>query len=302
MVDLGMPRMEIPADWRTRPERAAVARQYGLALERGEILYFPLTPLVFAPGELDFLRSQKQSAAQYHKNIAYRPATDRITGYAGEESERMHRVLGGFSRAAQRFLKEFFPYYRFETEYASFRPLAEESRKLKPHARNDLLHIDNFPTRPTGGSRILRFFINLHATRPRHWRTGPAFPALAREYASGSGLIERTRAQEPWQKWLRLAARLGLAGVSRPAYDRFMLSFHHWLKDNAAFQALPGHEEWDFPPLSAWMVYTDTVSHAVLGGQYALEQTMLVRRESLLAPEIAPVTIVEQLLATSATA
>ncbi len=290
-----MPRVEIPAGWRRQPE--AEARQRGRALEKGEILYFPVSPLAFAPNDLDFLRAQKQSAAQYHKNIAYRPGEDRVTGYAGTEADRMRRVLGEFSRAAQRFLKEFFPYYRFETEYASFRPLAEESRPLKPHARNDLLHVDNFPTRPTGGHRILRFFVNLHPERDRHWRTGPAFAELAQRFAVPSGLIERTRGQESRQSWLRRLARLGLPVVIRPAYDRFMLGFHHWLKDNAEFQSAPGHEEWHFPPLSAWMVYTDTVSHAVLGGQYALEQTMLVRRESLLAPESAPATIVEQLLA-----
>jgi hypothetical protein len=43
------------------------------------------------------------------------------------------------------------------------------------------------------------------------------------------------------------------------------------------------------------MVYTDTVSHAVLSGQYALEQTLLVAPEAMVRPEIAPLGVLEQM-------
>jgi hypothetical protein len=46
------------------------------------------------------------------------------------------------------------------------------------------------------------------------------------------------------------------------------------------------------------MVFTDTVSHAVLRGQYALEQTFIVARESLALPERAPIAILERLAGT----
>src|SRR5690349_22648284 len=49
-------------------------------LEAGNILYFPQTPFSFPDGDLKFLLASKQTGAAYHKNIAYRPAENRITG------------------------------------------------------------------------------------------------------------------------------------------------------------------------------------------------------------------------------
>ena len=43
------------------------------------------------------------------------------------------------------------------------------------------------------------------------------------------------------------------------------------------------------------MVFTDMVSHAVLKGRYALEQTFLVARDSLVLPEKAPIAILERI-------
>lgn len=292
-----MARITVQQDWRLTadPEQAA-ARERCRALERSDILYFPRTPLHFEEDDLQFLRTQKQSGAGYHKNIAYRPGQDRITGYAGAQEERMRAVLGRFSRAAQNLMRECLSPFTLEIEYASFRPLAEETRQLKTHARNDLLHVDNFPTRPTHGNRILRFFVNLHPALPRVWRTGPPLPELLARFGASSGVIQKTRAGVGKQKWLRGLQRLGLPVKARPEYDRFMLSFHHWLKENQEFQNDPGHARWEFPPMSSWMVFTDTASHAVLGGQFALEQTMLVKRQSLLLPEIAPSTLIENLI------
>jgi hypothetical protein len=47
--------------------------------------------------------------------------------------------------------------------------------------------------------------------------------------------------------------------------------------------------------MSSWLVFTDMVSHAVLAGQYALEQTFIVSRKALLCPDQAPVNILERL-------
>jgi len=43
------------------------------------------------------------------------------------------------------------------------------------------------------------------------------------------------------------------------------------------------------------MVYTDGVPHAVLSGQYALEQTFIVPAQALVSPQAAPVTVLEAL-------
>jgi hypothetical protein len=41
------------------------------------------------------------------------------------------------------------------------------------------------------------------------------------------------------------------------------------------------------------MVYTDMVPHAVLSGQYALEQTFLVEHSALVTPESSPLSVLE---------
>ena len=58
-------------------------------------------------------------------------------------------------------------------------------------------------------------------------------------------------------------------------YDRRMRKFHNWMKDTPEFQD-GEKEELRFPPLSAWMVFTDGVSHACIEGQHAFVDTFVV--------------------------
>ncbi len=64
------------------------------------------------------------------------------------------------------------------------------------------------------------------------------------------------------------------------------------MKDTASFQqAEQGYVEFRFPPFSAWMVYTDMVSHACLSGQYAFIHTSVVPLENCHLPKLAPINI-----------
>jgi hypothetical protein len=74
-----------------------------------------------------------------------------------------------------------------------------------------------------------------------------------------------------------------------------MHRFHNFLKDNEGYQDNARAEVVAFPPGATWMVFTDMVTHAVLSGQFALEQTFLIARESLTHPEHAPVAVLERL-------
>jgi hypothetical protein len=51
----------------------------------------------------------------------------------------------------------------------------------------------------------------------------------------------------------------------------------------------------EFPPMSTWLVYTDGVPHAVMSGQHALEQTFIISRAGLVAPQISPIGVLEKL-------
>jgi hypothetical protein len=171
---------------------------------------------------------------------------------------------------------------KFQTDYASFRPLEEEGRDLPLHKRNDLLHVDAFPSRPTRGGRILRIFTNVNPVRDRVWIVGDRFPQLAARFAEAAGLRKFANASTALRGWKRGLGTLGLPVADRAPYDKFMLHFHDWLKENTAFQnAKQGKEQLEFPPASTWLVFTDCVPHAALSGQFAMEQTFIIPVEAL---------------------
>ncbi len=276
-------------------------------LEEGNILLFSRTPFELPGKDREFLLRQRQTDAGYHKNIAYRPDGDRVTGVARQEAEgarELRRVLRDYSRAAVDFLSRFLRPYsgKWRLDYASFRPQEEAGRKLSRHARNDLLHVDSFPTRPTRGDRIFRLFTNINPSEPRVWRVGETFPELAERFAISSGLLPGVVRVGAARSVLSLLASAGLPVRARPPYDEFMHRFHNYLKENDGYQNTARAEILSFPPGSTWMVFTDMVAHSVLSGQYALEQTFLISRETLTRPEKAPVAVLERLAGRTLTA
>src|SRR6266545_315321 len=287
-------------------EGADREREACRALEAGHILLFPETPFELSEPERQFLLRRRQTEAGYHKNIAYRPAADRVTGVARQNQEDEHRlkeVLRAYSGRAVRFAAGLLPRYgaKWRVDYASFRPQEEAGRRLSTHARNDLLHVDSFPTRPTHGDRIFRVFTNVNPAAPRVWRTGETFPELAERFAVSSGLLRRVSRRGAGRFILARLKSAGLPVRARPPYDEFMHRFHNFLKDNESYQDTARAQVVSFPPGATWMVFTDMVTHAVLSGQFALEQTFLIARSSLTLPEKAPVAVLERLAGQSLT-
>jgi 3-deoxy-D-manno-oct-2-ulosonic acid (Kdo) hydroxylase len=204
--------------------------------------------------------------------------------------------MRNYSGRVLQFMRAVLPRYMADCriDFASFRPQEEEGRDLPTKKRNDLLHVDAFPTRPTNGDLILRVFTNINATQPRVWLTGDPFETVARNYAMDAGLPQiATRPGAPLLHRLLHAA--GLPVAARSAYDRFMLGFHDYLKFNSDYQKNCAKYRFEFPPDSTWMVFTDIVPHAVLSGRFALEQTVIVKRTRLAGKEHAPISILENL-------
>lgn len=269
-------------------------------LEAGNVLFIDRLPINFPEEDYNFLINQRQTEAIYRKNIAYRPRQDILTGAAsGSDPERLRRLMGEFSRQAVRVLSRLLPHYAtgWRTDYASLRPFEEEGRDLSQHSRNDLLHFDAFPTRPTHGDRIMRFFINFNRTRPRVWITTEGFEALAERFAEEAGLLKMgRRSTSPLGRQLaRLGRLVRLPQARRSPYDVIMHRFHNYLKDNEGFQKNCVKQRWEFPPQSSWIVFTDMVSHAVLSGQMALEQTFIVLLRLMVRPEQSPANVLERL-------
>lgn len=268
-------------------------------LERGQVLYYPLCPFPLPEGDDRTFLLQQQLRRLTHKNISYNPATGRVTGHrrtGGGQRERLRGLMSGFSQNATAWLREVLPRYAagLQRDRASFRSEEEATRRLRHSARNDLLHIDAFPNRPSRGRRILRVYVNINLTEPRIWVTSEVFPQLLARYGPAVGLPDRLG--PGWLGKVRQGV-LGLLGwgpLSHSAYDAFMLRLHDFLKTCDEFQERCPKRLWTFVPGSAWVVFTDSCSHAELRGQYALEHSYFVERQVLALPGEAPAALLER--------
>jgi hypothetical protein len=293
-----------PDGWASDVDASERARWYCRQLERGEILFFDQIPFELPQEHREFLSSQHRGDSRLHKNVSYRPKGGVLRGFTSSqpaETKRLHEIMRLYSRAVTRFLSRFLGSYAeaWALDFASYRPLEEEGRNLPLHKRNDLLHVDAFPSRPTRGGRILRVFTNVHPSKPRIWLTGDRFEVLAERFASQAGLQQIAESAASGGALRRGAKRLmqtlGLPSAKRSPYDRFMLRFHDYLKENSDFQRNCQKTRLEFPPNSTWIVFTDCVPHAALSGQFALEHTYIVPVEALLSPEKAPIRVLEAL-------
>jgi len=288
-------------EWKKKENRFKYCKE----LEKGNILFFSDIPFSFPQKEIAFLLEQRQGNSKGRKNIAYKPQVDKITNHESgdpETAKQLHEVLRNYSKRVTDFLSVLLaPYAKdWKHDYASFRPFQEKGRQLRMRARNDLLHVDSFPTRPMHGARILRFFTNINPTEGRRWITSEPFGALAEKYGGAKGVpfppsMKYSLKDRLERKMKEMMRKAGLKVALRSPYDRFMLRMHNFLKENEEFQKNCPKDHWEFPPRSCWIVFTDMVSHAALSGQYALEQTFLVPPKALLYPEESPVSILERL-------
>lgn len=263
-------------------------------LERGEVVFYPRCPFAL-PERADRTFLLAQQLGRGHKNIRFDPRTGRAGGFArrpADDARRLRRLLAEFSRDATVWLALTLPEYArgWELDQVSYRPAEEATRQLRLRARDDLLHVDAFPTRPSNGRRILRLFANVNRTDPRVWVTSDPFPKLLERFGRRVGL--------PGEVQPGLAARLGqgVAGVlrlkrRRSAYDAFMLRLHNLMKADEHFQETCAKRFWHFPPGSAWLALTDTTSYATLRGRYALDHSYFLSPETLALPDASPAAV-----------
>lgn len=280
-------------------------RSWCATLEAGEVLYFPRTPVPIPPADLDVLLGQHQTGSALHKNIAYKPIRDELTGVDAKSSpadsvRQLHDIMRRYSASVEGFLTRFLAPYakRWVLDYASYRPIEEQGRDLPVRRRNDLLHTDAFPTRPTRGWRILRFFHNIHPTRTRDWVIGEPFAKVVGNFTPAHLPIPHADSVFA-RAGKSLAKATGVAALvpqwKRTPYDEFMMRLHNAMKEDSDFQGVCSREYLQFVPGSSWMVYTETVPHAVLAGQYALEQTFLVDPAAMVVPASSPIRVLEKM-------
>ncbi|MBM2854695.1 MAG: hypothetical protein HW417_1623 [Steroidobacteraceae bacterium] len=287
------------ARWRSNPEALRDA------LESNRIVHFPTCPVPLPDqATLDFLRRELPSKLKL-KNISYHPEAGKVSGIEADEAttlrvtDLLRSHLNDISSFLRRVTGDLTDGARIGT--CSFRPIEEKGRNLKPHASNELVHVDAGAYGATNGDRILRFFVNVNAERDRVWATKGTFEEVLDRCGRMAGLLDESGrlavsitkggADRAFSAVVAGLARLNpLATVldSSP-YDRAMRRLHNYMKDDEAFKRdLTGYQEIHFPPNTAWSVFTDGVSHASLEGQFALVTTMIVRRARMRWPERAP--------------
>jgi hypothetical protein len=283
-----------------------VSEQISRALESNHIVYFPRSPVPLPDTQaLQFLRSEVAPLLT-QGNVSYHARARRLMGLkrANHQTyERTTNVLRQHLHNVTGFLQRVLPRQceGWTVGKASFRPLQERGRNLKPYDSNELVHVDTGVLGATNGDRILRFFVNINEREDRVWRSQGTIQDVLDLHGIPSGLLDRTgRLQVAIDKGisdhlLSFAVR-ALSCVSPRArqmdtspYDRAMRQLHRYMKDSEFFKAdqrFP--EQIRFPPGSAWMAFTDGVTHASVSGQFALVSTFILRRRSLRDSHFAP--------------
>ena len=273
------------ADWAAAtPNDAWIA-----ALEAGKVLYFPRLGFEVRPEERALLTPSVLSPDV--RNISL-DTQGKLKGVAGDEAVQraVAGMVGRFSAQAQQLIHGLLPHYTPSLRIAptSYRPAQVETRVQSWRADDKRLHVDSFPSRPNYGERILRVFTNVNPDgAPRVWRVGEPFEDVARRF------LPRAKPYARWQASLLRALRVTKS--FRSEYDHLMLQLHDGMKSDLDYQKNSPQETAAFPPGSVWVCFSDQTSHAVMAGQFMLEQTLHLPAASQYIPDASPLAILSRL-------
>ena len=259
-------------------------------LEAGGVIIFPARPFTLSSSEQCMLNPAVSDGRS--KNISLDPAGGRLSGSGLDAEGRatLEAMIGRFAQTSDSLLAELTPCYAkaLQRRRTSFRPDAIADRALSRRKDDRRLHVDAFPASPVQGRRILRVFANVNPVgEARVWNVGEEdFEATARRFRSRLTARGRTA---------RFKAALGVTKGRQSPYDQVMLQLHDAAKLDDAYQANAARRRLAFPAGSMWVVYTDSVMHAALSGQHALEQTYLMPVEAMQDEAMAPIRTLERL-------
>jgi hypothetical protein len=261
------------------------------ALEDGKVLYFPRLGFELAAVERRFLSSEV--ADTQAKNVSFDANTKTLkhaVGSAGD-LDAIKAMMARYFEHALALVHMLLPQYAnaLESGRTSFRPSEIAGRRLSPKKDDTRLHVDAFPSTPTGGKRILRVFTNVNPNGlGREWRLGAPFEEVARVFANRAPRYSAASAI--------LLNVLGATKAHRTAYDHLMLNIHDTMKADEPYQRDAEQNLISFPPGSTWIVYTDKVSHAAMGGQHLFEQTFYLPVTAMADSSKAPLRILERIV------
>ncbi len=274
-------------DWRG-PAHTNMPADAVTALEDGKVLYFPRLGFELAEKERRFLSPEVADAKA--KNVSFDPNTGVLKHAVGspEDLSIMKLMIGRYYESARALVQMLLPNYAnaLETGRTSFRPSEIACRRLSSKKDDTRLHVDAFPSTPTAGKRILRVFTNVNPDgQGRDWRLGEPFEEVVRAFAG--------RVPHYFGAGAFLLSAIGATKSRRTAYDHLMLNMHDTMKADEAYQRNAEQNRFSFPAGSTWIVYTDRVSHAAMGGQHLFEQTFYLPVSAMADSSKAPLRILE---------
>ena len=260
-------------------------------VEAGQVLSFPDLPFVLSETERRFL--DPRWADGKAKNISVRWPGGELRGAVGSPGDLadLRAMVVRYAEMSEAFALRLFPHYRghLRRGNTSFRPIDVAGRATSWRKDDTRLHIDAFPSNPMHGTRLLRVFCNVNPNgEPRRWRVGEPFEAHAQRYLPS---IARPLPGSAW-----LLSALGATKRRRTEYDHLMLQLHDRAKADAAFQSDSPQARADFAPGTTWVVFSDQVLHAAMGGQHMMEQTFYLDVDNQQRPATSPLRVLERLL------
>jgi hypothetical protein len=259
------------------------------ALEAGKVLYFPQLAFELQDAEKRFLTPDARDPKS--RNISL-DAQGVLKGAAGDEAAQrdMAAMIGRFRSQAKSLIDAILPRYSDVLRLAptSYRPMQVESRAQSWRADDKRMHVDAFPSRPNYGERILRVFTNVNPDgTPRVWRVGEPFEKVASQF------LPRVKPYVAWQA--KALNALHVTKSLRSEYDHLMLQLHDGMKSDLDYQKRAEQVTMPFPPGSVWICFSDQTSHAVMSGQYMMEQTLHLPVDKQYDPQASPLAILTRL-------
>ncbi|WOP16474.1 Kdo hydroxylase family protein [Ottowia sp. SB7-C50] len=273
-------------DWceaRSQPDWTA-------AVEAGKVLHFPRLGFDLQPAETALLREDMLKPGTRNVSLG---ADGVLKGAAGSaaEQEALGAMVGRFRRQALQLIDGLLPEYRGQLRVAptSFRPKQVETRAQSVRADDQRMHVDAFPSRPSYGERLLRVFTNLNPHGvPRVWRVGEDFETIARRF------LPQAKPYRLWQA--RMLNAVHATKSLRSEYDHLMLQLHDLMKFDEDYQKNGTQLTMPFAPGSVWVCFSDQATHAVMSGQYMMEQTLYLPPGREVNPQSSPLAILTRLV------
>ena len=273
-------------DWaqaHSRPEWTA-------AVEAGKVLYFPRLGFAVQPEEQALLR--EDTLAPKSRNVSL-GADGVLKGAAGsaQDQQALAAMVGRFRQQALQLVDDLLPEYKGQLRVAptSFRPKQVETRAQSVRADDQRMHVDAFPSRPSYGERLLRVFTNLNPHGvPRVWRVGEDFETIARRF------LPQAKPYRLWQA--KLLNAVHATKSLRSEYDHLMLQLHDLMKFDEQYQKNGTQVTVPFPPGSVWVCFSDQATHAVMSGQFMMEQTLYLPPGKEVDPQASPLAILTRLV------